>query len=139
MVVPDRPKESFKVATVVAAANILLDLTLIPVLGITGAAVATFLTMTLNAVLAYRVLKRTIDVRLEYPPVRNILAASAMMGLFVGVYRLVAPLYSIWLTLVPVAVGAAIYGVVLLKLDRGIHNELRAMAAQMGVRLPRWL
>jgi len=62
-----------------------------------------------------------------------------VVGLFVGVYRLVAPLYSIWLTLVPVAVGAAIYGVVLLKLDRGIHNELRAMAAQMGVRLPRWL
>ncbi len=80
MVVPDRPKESFKVATVVAAANILLDLTLIPVLGITGAAVATFLTMTLNAVLAYRVLKRTIGVRLEYPPICNILVASAGGG-----------------------------------------------------------
>ena len=61
------------------------------------------------------------------------------MGLFVGGYRLVVPLSSIWLTLVPVAVGAIIYGVVLLKLDRGIHDELRAMAAQVGVRLPRWL
>ena len=135
----DRPKESFKVATVAAIANILLDLALIPMLGITGAAVATLLTMTLNAVLAYHVLKRIIDVRLEYPPVRNILVASALMGLFVGAYRLVVPLSSIWLTLVPVAVGAAIYGVVLLRLDRGIHDELRAMAAQMGVRLPRWL
>jgi len=135
----DRPKESFKVATVAATANILLDLALIPMLGITGAAVATLLTMTLNAVLAYHVLKRIIDVRLEYPSVRNILVASAMMGLFVGVYRLLVPLSSIWLTLVPVAVGAIIYGVVLLKLDRGIHDELRAMAAQMGVRLPRWL
>ena len=61
------------------------------------------------------------------------------MGIFVGVYRLVVPLSSIWLTMVPVAVGAVIYGVVLLKLDRSIHDELRAMAAQMGVRLPRWL
>ena len=60
-------------------------------------------------------------------------------GIFVGVYRLVVPLSSIWLTMVPVAVGAVIYGVVLLKLDRSIHDELRAMAAQMGVRLPRWL
>ncbi len=135
----DRPKESFKVASVAATANILLDLTLIPMLGITGAAVATLLTMTLNAVLAYRVLKRIIDVRLEYPSVRNILVASAMMGLFVGTYRLAVPLSSIWLTLVPVAVGAIIYGGVLLKLDRGIHDELQAMAAQMGVRLPRWL
>ena len=135
----DRPKESFKVAMVAATANILLDITLIPMLGITGAAVATLLTMTLNAVLAYRVLKRIIDVRLEYPPIRNVLVASAMMGLFVGVYRLVVPLFSIWLTLAPVAVGAIIYGVVLLKLDRGIRDELWAMAAQMGVRLPRWL
>jgi hypothetical protein len=49
------------------------------------------------------------------------------------------PPSSVWLTLVPVAVGAVIYGVVLLKLDRGIHDELRAMAAQISVRLPRWL
>ena len=93
--------------------------------------------MALNAVLAYRVLKQTIDVRLEYPSVHNIPVASAIMGLFVGIYRLVAPLFSIWLTLVPVAVGAAIYGVVLLKLDRSIPDELRAMAARMGVWLPR--
>ncbi|MEA1907962.1 MAG: polysaccharide biosynthesis C-terminal domain-containing protein [Euryarchaeota archaeon] len=111
----DRPKESFKVVAVAATANILLDITLIPMPGITGAAITTLLTMTLNAVLAYRMLKRIIDVRLEYPSVRNILVASAMIGLFVGVYRLVVALSSIWLTLVPVAVGAIIYGVVLLK------------------------
>jgi len=135
----DRPKESFKVATVAATANILLDLTLIPRLGITGAAVATLLTMTLNAVLAYRALNQIIDVRLEYPPIRNILVASTMMGIFVGAYRMAVPLSRIWLTLVPVAVGAVVYGVVLLELDRSLHDELRAMAAQMGVRLPRWL
>jgi len=78
-------------------------------------------------------------VRLEYPSVRNILVDQRVVGLFVGVYCLVVPLSSIWLTLVPVAVGIIIYGVVLLKLDRGIHDELRAMAGQMGVRLPRWL
>ena len=126
----DRPKEPFKVAPVAATANILLDITLIPMLEITGAAVATLLTMTLNAVLAYHVLKKIIDVRLESPSVRNIPVASAVMGLFVAVYRLVVPLSSIWITLVPAAVGATIYGVVLLKLDRGIHDEFRAMAAQ---------
>jgi hypothetical protein len=59
------------------------------------------------------------------------------MELFVTIYRLMVPLSSIWLTRVPVAVGAVVYGIVLLKLDQGIHDELRAMAAQMGVRLPR--
>ncbi|RZN30923.1 MAG: hypothetical protein EF813_12655 [Methanosarcinales archaeon] len=61
------------------------------------------------------------------------------MGLFVAAYRLMVPLSSIWLALVPVAAGAVVYGVVLLKLDLGIHDELWAMAVQMGVRLPRWL
>ena len=71
------------------------------------------------------------------PPISG--SHQRVMGLFVGVYRLVVPLSRIWLTLVPVAAGAAIYGVVLLKLDRSLHDELRTMAAQMGVRLPRWL
>ena len=73
------------------------------------------------------------------PPSAISWSHQRVVGLFVTVYRLAVPLSSIWLTLVPVAVGAAIYSVVLLKLDRGIHDELRAMAAQMGVRLPRWL
>ena len=62
-----------------------------------------------------------------------------VVGLFVGIYRLVVPLSSIWHTLIPVAAGAVIYGAVLLKLDRSLQDELRTMAAQMGVRLPRWL
>ena len=62
-----------------------------------------------------------------------------VMGLFVGACRLMVPLFSIWLSLIPVAVGTAMHGVVLLKLDRSLHDELRAIAAQMGVRLPRWL
>ena len=135
----DRPKESFKVAAVAAIANILLDLTLIPILGITGAAVATLLTMSLNAVLAYRVLKKIIDVRLEYSSVKNILISSAVMGMFVGGYRLVVPLSSIWLTLIPVLVGGIIYGAILLKLDTNIFNELRDILLKMGIVLPWWL
>jgi O-antigen/teichoic acid export membrane protein len=135
----DRPKESFKVAAVAATANILLNLTLIPRLGITGAAVATLLTMTLNAVLAYRVLKKIIVVRLEYSSVKNILISSAVMGVFVGGYRLVVPLSSVWLTLIPVLVGGIIYGAILLKLDTNIFNELRDILLKMGIVWPRWL
>ena len=133
------PKEAFKVTAVASIANILLNFALIPVLGITGAAVATLVTMTLNAALAYRVLKRIIDVRLEYSSVRNILVSSAVMGVFVGGYRLMVPLSSVWLTLVPVVVGAIVYGVLLLKFDQSIHDELRAIVVQMGVQWPRWL
>ena len=133
------PKESFKVTAVASIANIPLNFALIPVLGITGAAVATLVTMTLNAALAYRVLKRIIDVRLEYSSVRNILVSSAVMGVFVGGYRLMVPLSNVWLALVPVVVGAIVYGMLLLKLDQDIHDELRAIVVQMGMPWPRWL
>lgn len=135
----NHPKEAFKVTAVASIANILLNFALIPILGISGAAVATLATMTLNAALAYRMLKRIIDVRLEYSSVRNILVSSAVMGVFVGGYRLMVPLSSVWLALVPVVVGAIIYGILLLKLDQSIHDELRAIVVQMGMQWPRWL
>jgi len=84
-------------------------------------------------------LKWIINVRIDHPPVRNILVATAITGIFVDVYRLIVPLSSIWLILILVEVGTIIYGIVLLKLDQGIHDELLMMAVKMGMRLPRWL
>jgi len=133
------PRKTFKVTAVVSIANILLNLILIPILGITGAAIATLLTMALNATLAYRILNRIIDVRLEYSSVKNILISSAVMGVFVGGYRLVVPLSSIWLTLIPVLVGGIIYGAILLKLDKNIFNEFRDILLKVGIVWPRWL
>ncbi len=42
----NRPKDAFWITLIAAIANILLDIILIPVLGITGAAVATLIAMT---------------------------------------------------------------------------------------------
>ena len=64
---------------------------------------------------------------------------TAVMGVFVGGYRLMVPLSNVWLTLVPVVAGAIVYGMLLLKLDQSIHDELRAIVVQMGVQWPRWL
>ena len=44
----NRPKDAFWITVIAAIANILLDLTLIPVMGITGAAVATLIAMTIQ-------------------------------------------------------------------------------------------
>ncbi len=120
-------KELFKITVVAVVANIALNAALIPVIGISGAAVATLVTMSLNAVLARRVLARMITLRAERSSLLNILKASVVRGAGVGVYRLVVPLSSVWLALVPVVLGGAVYGVLILKFDRKIYDELKGI------------
>ena len=124
-------KEMFKITVVGVAANIVLNVVLIPVMGISGAAVATLMTMALNACLARRVLARTITLRVEPSSLLNILKASIVMGAVVGTYRLVVPLSSVWLALAPVVVGGVVYGMLVLKFDRKIYEELKGVITQM--------
>ena len=125
-------KELFKITVVAVVANIALNAALIPMLGISGAAVATLVTMILNTVLARRVLARIITLRVERSSLLNILKASVVMGAVVGVYRLVVPLSSVWVALVPVVLGGVVYGVLVLKFDSNIYNELKEMINSMN-------
>lgn len=135
----DHPKESFKVTAVGVVSNIVLNMLLIPIMGISGAAIATLVTMTLNAVLARRALSKLITIRLERRSLLNIMAASVVMGVLVGGYRVVVPLTNVWVTLLAVGIGGAAYGVLVLKLDRKICGELRGIVEGMGVVWPWWL
>ena len=135
----DHLKDQFKITVVAVVANIALNVALIPVIGIAGAAIATLVTMGLNAVLAMWVLSKMLTIRLEAGSLLNILKASVVMSLFVGVYRLVVPLSSVWLALVPVVLGGVIYVVLILKFDRKIYEELKGIMTQMNVVWPEWL
>jgi O-antigen/teichoic acid export membrane protein len=135
----DRQKDAFKATAVAAAANIVLNLILIPVMGIDGAAIATLVSMVLNAVLARRALSQIITIRVEHGSLINILIASGLMSLLVGGYRMFVPLSNVWLTLVPVVLGGVVYGILILKFDKKICNELKGIATQMNVPLPDWL
>ena len=123
----DQVKEMSKIIIVAVVANIALNAALIPVIGISGAAVATLVTMTLNTVLARRVLARMITLRVERSSLLNICKASIAMGVVVGVYRLVVPLSSVWVALVPVVLGGIVYVVLVLKFDRKIYEELKGI------------
>lgn len=137
----DYPKESFKVTAVGVAANIVLNIALIPLIGILGAAIATLVTMTLNALLARRALSRLITIRLERRSLLNIVTASIVMGILVGGYRMFVPLTNVWITLLAVVVGGMVYGVLVLKLDWKICGELRGIVEGMGMGVvwPGWL
>lgn len=130
----DRQKESFKVTAVAASANIVLNYLLIPVMGIEGAAVATLISMVLNVVLARHVLSQMMRIRLEYDSLLNLVKASIVMSIFIMAYRLLIPLANVWLTLVPVFLGGAMYGILISKFDRKIYKELKGILAQMNLK-----
>ena len=135
----NRPKDAFWITVIAAIANILLDLALIPVIGITGAAVATLIAMTFNALGALILLSRVISVKIEYEPVKNIVYASGIMGIFLLVIHFLLPLTHVIAVLVVVIIGALIYILVLFKLDREMHDEIRELCVNLGVPWPRWL
>jgi len=135
----DRVKEAFKVTVAAASANIILNLTLIPLMGISGAALATLLTMVINAILARQVLSSTMRIQMEYNSLLNIVKASIVMSIVVGMYRLFIPLSNVWLTLVPVVLGGLVYVILVLKFDRKIGDELKGIVMQMKLPWPNWL
>ncbi|TFG44225.1 MAG: flippase [Bacteroidia bacterium] len=135
----DHLKDLFKITVVAVVANIALNASLIPLIGIVGAALATLVTMGLNAILAMWVLSKILTIRVEFDSLLNILKASVMMGLFVGGYRLFVPLSNVWLTLVPVVLGIGVYGLLVLKFDRKIYEELKGIMIRMNVAWPEWL
>jgi O-antigen/teichoic acid export membrane protein len=135
----DRPKQSFKVTVVGVIANIILNILLIPLIGIFGAAVATLVTMVLNAFLARNELSSLMTIRLEKHTILAILQASIFMGAFVAGYRLLISFENIIDVLIPVIIGVAIYGIMLLKVDNTIHKEIMSIILKIGLPWPRWL
>ena len=135
----NKPKDAFLVTVVASVANIILDLYLIPILGISGAAIATLIAMTLNAIIALILLSRIISVKLEYKPVRNIIVAASVMAITIGIIRLLVPFANVLLVLGAIGLGAGLYAIVLLKIDRGLHDEIRDLIVNLGLPWPRWL
>jgi len=135
----DRPQDSFRVTAVAVAANIGLNLLLIPAYGIAGASAATLVTMVLNATLAHRALSRGIRVRIEPRAVGNIVFAALAMAAVVAACRFAVPLSNVFVVLGAVGLGGLVYLLLLLRIDRGIHDELKDLAGQLGIPWPRAL
>jgi O-antigen/teichoic acid export membrane protein len=132
----NRPKDAFWITAIASIVNILLDLALIPIIGITGAAVATLIAMSINALGALILLSRIISVKFEYEAIKNILYAAGLMGIFLMFMRLLLPLTHIITLLIIVMAGAIVYFYILLKLDRKLRDEIRDLCVNLGIQWP---
>jgi len=132
----DMPKSVFQVTAIGAVSTILLDIMLIPVFGITGAAFALLIGTGIFALAAHYVLKKRIKVRIEKKPVASIIFSSVVMALCVSAYQVIIPITNVFLIAGAVVTGMVIYSLLLVRLDRGIRDEVRDMVTGMGLSWP---
>ena len=135
----DHARQSFYASGSAALLNVVLNVLLIPIIGIEGAAVASLVSITLNAVLLWYYLRQHLSVRCDLRAAGHILLSAFLMAAVVLVYMQFVPLTNIFLVLVPVEVGAVIYFVVLFRLNREIHDEIADLTKQFGIPWPRWM
>jgi hypothetical protein len=57
--------------------------------------------------------------------------ASIVMSMFIIGYRMIVPLTNVWLMLVPILLGGAGYGILILKFDGKIYEELKGIMVQI--------
>jgi O-antigen/teichoic acid export membrane protein len=135
----NHPKDTFWITSLIVLVNIVLNILMIPVIGITGAAIATFISILISAILGYLVLGKYISVKMERKPFVHILGATAVMALVIGGLRLVVPVVNLGYLFGLVIIGAGVYFVLLFRIDRGIHDELKEMITHMGIFWPDFL
>jgi len=129
----DRPKHSFAATSLAAAMNIGLNVILIPLLGILGAALATFISFILTAILSYMYLSRHLKISLERRPIRNILTSAGVMAGVVLLFRAIVGIPSILYLLTVILVGALLYFAVLFRIDPDLRHEAGDLLRTVGL------
>ncbi|HQJ88082.1 MAG TPA: oligosaccharide flippase family protein [Methanoregulaceae archaeon] len=119
-----RPRGAFVAAGAGAAVLVIADLALIPVLGVTGAALALLLSSVTATILARLLLARTVTVRFERRPVAAVLVSAALMAVAVSGLRALVPPASLPVAVGTVAFGALVYLFAVLALDPSIRDEV---------------
>lgn len=135
----DYQRNAFYVTATSSITNVVLNLVLIPFMGIEGAAIATAITMALNALISMYILSKIIRIRVEIRSILNILKATTAMSVFVVFYKYIFTLTNVWITLVPVIIGSVIYIFLILRLDPRIYKDLKDISTRMNLPWPRML
>ncbi|MDD1687197.1 flippase [Methanoregula sp.] len=127
----DMPRISFYITAASAIMNIILNILLIPVWGISGAAIAMLVTMSMNAVLAYGILRSSLHVRVDLRSVINLIISAFIMVAFLLAYTTVLPVQTFIGLILVLAFSAVIYFCAVLGIDRTIRNDLKELLVTM--------
>jgi O-antigen/teichoic acid export membrane protein len=103
--------------------NIVLSILLVPILGLTGAALASLANMIISTIIGRHFLRQIIPIIIELSPITHIITATAIMTSALLIINLLPYNQSLFLTVTMVLTGAVIYFLVLLKLNKQIRDD----------------
>jgi O-antigen/teichoic acid export membrane protein len=129
----DRPKNSFMATSLAAVINIALNIILIPLVGILGAAIATLFSVTLNAIISRALLSRYLKIFLEGREILNIIVAASAMAGVVLAFRMFTGIPSFFYLIGIVATGALIYFLILFRIDSKLRQEAGDLLRTLGL------
>ena len=127
----DMPKTSFYITAGSALLNIVLNILLIPQYGIAGAAVASLVTITINAALAYTMLKSFLHISIDKRGVLNLVVSALIMSVALLAYVYLFPIRDFVGLVLVLGFSAIIYFVSVLGIDRTIRNDLKELLDTM--------
>lgn len=122
----DRPDLTVRSDLLLVATNLLLDVLLVPAIGIEGAAIASLVGITLSACYLGYVFVSKLGIPLSVIEVRPLtmeVIASGVMGVVVYILRETMVLPQLWKLLLLVAVGVVTYSVTLLLISPAIRRR----------------
>ncbi|MFA4823687.1 MAG: oligosaccharide flippase family protein [Methanoregula sp.] len=119
----DHAKQAVVGIIVGISANIILCILLIPHIGIAGAAIGAFVNVIISFFIARIYLARIIPITLEITPIRHIVLATVIMTISLLILGGVLLNQSALKTILMVFAGAAIYFLVLLKVNKQIRDD----------------
>jgi O-antigen/teichoic acid export membrane protein len=129
----DHPRCSFYATSLAAGVNIILNVIFIPFLGIQGAALATLISVMLNALLSNHYLSRYISVKLEWGTILRVILSGLVMGVVVLLFRLGFGIESFVSLIIAVILGAGMYCLILFQVESRIRDELEDLLRTFGV------
>ena len=127
----DMPKMSFYITAGSALLNIVLNILFIPQYGIVGAAVASLITISINAALAYMVLKSSLHISIDKTVLRNLGVSALIMSLALIAYVNIFPILDFIGLVLVLGFSAIIYFTSVLGIDRSIRNDLKELLDTM--------
>ncbi len=107
--------------------NIVLSIILVPILGLTGAAIASLANVIISTVIGRHFLHQIIPIIIERSPIGHIVTATVMMTTILLIINLMPIGRSAITTATMVFIGAVIYFFILFKLDESIRGDALRM------------
>lgn len=126
------PKQSFLAIFLGIATNVVLNIPLIKIMGMEGAAVATLIAMILNASVTFLFLKKYIRIKLPIISVLKMIVSSVLMSAFLMICEKYIPTnQSILLLITVFMVGGLFYGLIMSAADKTIRETVSEILQRM--------